>query len=197
MAIFETIPTLNLFKNNELTSMEEKLPELVKLNDSAKSIFTDFAKVFPATIPPKSSIDVAAHEMKVRHQQMLLVEENRQVIGLISFEDILSERPLQLMQAKGLNRAEITVEMLMSPREHIIVLDISHLKNAQVGHIINTIKAHSAYYILVVKTLRSNKHLIKGLFSATQIGKQLHSDLSSILTKEPKTIVELNKERKV
>lgn len=196
MAIFESIPTMMLSRNNELILPTENLPELVHLDDSAKSIFIDFSHISPAIIPPQTPIDVAIHEMKVRHHQMLLVGEKGQVVGLISFEDVVSERPIRLMHEKGLSRAEITVDLLMKKSDQIVVIEIGNLKNAQVGHIINTIKEHSACYILVVRKLKGNKHLIKGLFSASQIGKQLHVDISSILTKSPETIVELHKERK-
>ena len=196
MAIYEMIPTTMLSKKNELVTPSESLPELVHLNDAAKSVYIDFARILPATTTPQASIDNAIHEMKLRHQHMLLVEENGQVVGLIGFEDILSEKPIRLMQEKRLSRSEITVEMLMKPRDKILVIDYVQLKNAQVGHILKTIKEHSARYILVVKQLKKDSHLIKGLFSASQIGKQLHSDLSSIVTKAPETIVELHKERK-
>lgn len=196
MAIYESIPTLKL-DNNELITPGDHLPELVHLHDDAKTVFIDFSKMPPATITPQTPIDLAIHEMKLHHQHMLLVEDNGQVVGVISFEDLISERPLRIMQEKAISRQEITVELLMQPRDQILAIDILSLRHAKVGHIINTIKENAAHYILVIKKQKNNKQLIRGLFSASQIGRQLHLDLFSALTKMPETIVELHKERSV
>lgn len=195
MAIYETIPTTRLAKQNEIIETTH-LPELVNLDDSAKSVFIDFSKHKAATVPPQMPIDVALHEMKSRHIQMLLVIEEGQVIGLISQEDLMSERPLLLMQEKSLRRSEVAVDSLMKPRRDILTIETVNLKNAKVGHIINTIKENNAPYILVVKKLSAGKQQILGLFSAIQIGRQLHWDLSSTLTKTPQTIIELHKQRR-
>jgi hypothetical protein len=150
----------------------------------------------PATISPDAPIDVAINEMRIRHQPMLIVQDKEQVVGLISFEDLVSERPLRMIQEKGLTRAEITVDLLMSTCDQVLTIDSRKLRHALVGHILKTIKDHSAYYILVIKKQRHGKHVIKGLFSASQIGRQLHLDLSAILEKSPETIVDLHQERK-
>lgn len=196
MASYEIIPTMKLSFHNELTSPGKHLPELVHLNDDAKSVFIDFSKVMPATITANTTIDTAIQEMKQRQQTMLLIEEKGQVIGLISIEDLVSERPIRLMQERDLSRSELTVNLLMTPYNEILVMEITSLRHAKVGHIISTIKTHATYYILVVKKQKNGKHLIKGLFSASQIVKQLHTDISSIVTNTQPTIAELYKERK-
>lgn len=194
--IYETIPIMRLSADNKLITPDEKLPELVHLNDDARSVFIDFSKTPPITIPPNTPIDIAIYEMKARHQTMLLVEDNEQIVGFIGIEDLLGEYPIRIMSQRGLTRTELMVSPLMTPRDQIFVIDSSHLRHAQVGHILNTIKNHSTHYILVVHNHKNGKHTIKGLFSASQIGKQLHLDLSSVLAKQPDTIVELHKERK-
>lgn len=197
MAIYETIPIIKLSKKNEIISPIEDLPELVHLYDNAKYVFIDFAKKMPATTTPKTSIDDASHEMQLRHSQILLVENEGAIVGLISYDDMRGEKPLKLLEERRLPRKEVTVEMLMRPAAQIHTLDYSQLKNAQVGHIVNTIKKHHALYILVVKRLKLDQQIIRGLFSASQISKQLHIDISAILTKSPETIIELHLERKI
>jgi signal-transduction protein with cAMP-binding, CBS, and nucleotidyltransferase domain len=196
MATYDAIPTSKLSNHNELVSVTN-LPELVHMEDSARTVFVDFSRTAPVTITPDTPIDEAIQKMKLKNAQMLLVVTNGHVTGLISQEDLLSEQPMRLMRQKRLNRNELTVDMLMIPQKNVLVIDHLHLKNTQVGHVINTLKSEGVYYILVIKKSKSNKHLIKGLFSASQIGRQLHVDLSSILTKSPETILELQEERKV
>jgi signal-transduction protein with cAMP-binding, CBS, and nucleotidyltransferase domain len=195
MTTYEVIPTNVLAPQNVIIS-PSGLPELVHLKDSAKSIFIDFTKVMPVLVTPQTTIDAALYEMHAKQVQMLLIQEQGNVVGLISQEDLLSERPIQLMHEKNLTRAETTIDLLMKPRHEILVIDATHLQTAQVGHIINTIKQNATQYIFVIEEV-DDKHLIKGLFSASQIGKQLHIDITSILTKDEITIVELKHERKI
>lgn len=195
MPVYETIPTRTLLQHNEVDATSD-LPELVHFYDTARSVFFDFSKNTPPLIPPQTKIDEAIHDLRLLHLPMLLVEDKGKIIGLIGQEDLLSEKPLRLMQEKSIDRNEITVEMLMRPHHKILVIDINNLKNAKVGHIVKTFKEHSVSYILVVKKSKGEKHLIKGLFSASQISRQLHADITSTISKEPETILELHKERK-
>jgi signal-transduction protein with cAMP-binding, CBS, and nucleotidyltransferase domain len=195
MAIYESIPTFKLAKDNELISCKT-LPELVHLDDSATSIFIDFSEHMIATISPQAAIDVAIHEMKMHHQQMLLVEQANRIIGLVGYEDVVSERPLRIMHEKKLNRSEITVEMVMKTANQILAIDSASLKHAQVGHIINTIKEHAAHYLFVIKKRKDGKHVIKGLFATSQIGRQLHIDLVSLFNTKLETILDIHYERK-
>jgi CBS domain containing-hemolysin-like protein len=196
MPLYETIPTRTLLPQNAVDPTSD-LPELVHFDDTARSVFFDFSKSAPATIAPQTTVDEAIHDIKVLHLPMLLVEDKGRIVGLVSHEDLLSEKPLTLMQENSLDREEVTVAMLMKPHNKIVVIDIANLKNARVGHIVNTFKEHSVDYILVVKKSKEEKHLIKGLFSASQVSRQLHADITSLIMKSPDSILELHKERKV
>lgn len=196
MTMYETIPTGTLAIDNQVDSTSD-LPELVHLDDAARSVFLNFNKSLPAIIPPSTSLDEAIHDMKTLHLQLLLVEDKGKIVGLIGQEDVTSEKPILIMQQKGLSRNEITVDMLMKPRHKILVMDIVNLRNAKVGHIVKTFQDNSVSYILVIQKTRGEKHLIKGLFSALQIGRQLHADLISNINKSPESIIDLHKERSV
>ncbi len=197
MATYEAISTIKLSTKNSVVVPKEVLPELVHHNDPAMAVYIDFSSHIPGMTTPQTLIDNAADQMRLHHQQMLLVEDDGQIIGLISFEDIISEKPLRVMHEIGVSRAELTVEMLMQPQHQILVMDYEQLKKAQVGHILNTLKAHSACYILVVKiNHEKDRHLIKGYFSTAKISKQLHVDLSSLFEKDFSSISQLTHERK-
>jgi CBS domain containing-hemolysin-like protein len=196
MAIYETIPTGTLSRQNEVDATSD-LPELVHLDDTARSVFLNFHKALPVIISPQTKLDEAIFDMKALHLQLLLVEDKGKIVGLIGQEDLISEKPLTLMQQKGLRREEITVDMLMKPRNKILVIDILNLRNAKVGHIVKTFKENAVNYILVIKKGQGERHLIKGLFSASQIGRQLHADIISNIDRTPESIIDLHKERKV
>ena len=182
MAHYEIWETAALATNNKLLC-PVRLPEMVHINDSALDVMLDFSLCQPFTIKPEQFIDDAATEMKMRSVHMLLVAtEACQVIGLISSEDILGEKPIKLSQERRVARQKIMVKMVMVPQTKILTFDIDTLQHAKVGHIVNTLKKHQQHYALVVKNNgRGTAHIIKGLFSTSQISKQLHIDINNPL----------------
>lgn len=182
MAHYEIWETTPLVSDNKLLFPTE-LPEVVHVNDSALDVMLDFNLSQPFTIKPEQLIDDAAAEMKVRNVHMLLVTtETRQIIGLISSEDILGEKPIKLSQERRLARHKIMVKMVMVPQTKILTFDMDTLHHAKVGHIINTMKKHQQHYALVVKKSNNGaQQVVQGLFSTSQISKQLHVDITSPL----------------
>ena len=154
----------------------EALPELVHLDDAAMLVFTDFRRVQPITITADVSIDTALEKMRESGVRLLLVvDESEYMIGLISAYKILGAKPVRLEEADRVVRSGITVGMLMEPRSHIQLLEFSHLRDAKVGHVVATLHAIKEYYLLVV-----DEGLISGLFSASQISKQLGREIMDL-----------------
>ncbi|MGB5275583.1 MAG: CBS domain-containing protein [Gammaproteobacteria bacterium] len=147
----------------------EEFPELVHLDDPALLVFTDFSRVHPVTITADKTIDYALKKMKHAGIRLLLVVDDKErMIGLISAYTILGAKPVRLEEADRLDRSQITVAMLMDPRSRIRVLDMRNLRDAKVGHIVATLKDIEDSYLLVVEN-----DIVSGLFSASQISKQL------------------------
>ena len=147
----------------------EEPPELVHFHDSAMLVFTDFARVYPVTITPDRTIDYALHKMKNSGVRLLLVvDKKHRLIGLISADKIMGDDPVRLAEDKQLDHSQITVAMLMQPQRDIQVLESSHLRDARVGHIVATLHHLEQKYVLVV-----DHGAVNGLFSASQISKQL------------------------
>src|SRR5437899_71350 len=69
---------------------------------------------------------------------------------------------------------EVTVADLMIPRSAIDVLDIDVVLRAEVGHIIATLKEAGRQHALVVdRDQLTREEIVRGVFSVTQIGRQL------------------------
>ena len=144
-------------------------PEIVHYHDPAMLVFTDFSRVHPVTITVDRTIDFALQKMKNSGVRLLMVvDKNRHLIGLISADQIMGDDPVRLAEDHKLDHSQITVGMLMQPQKHIQVLELSHLRDARVGHIVATLHALEQKYMLVVDT-----HMICGLFSASQVSRQL------------------------
>lgn len=160
--------TVSLPQNTFITHPEE-LPELVHLNDQATTVFTDFTKEHPITTGADVSIQHAMDKMKNSGICVLLVtdRENR-LLGEVTSDDIMGDKPVRLTKSRGMSHIDITVSMIMTPADKVRVLEIDHLRDARVGHIIATLKALESRHVLVAEN-----GSIRGLYRAGQISKQL------------------------
>jgi aromatic ring-opening dioxygenase catalytic subunit (LigB family) len=80
----------------------------------------------------------------------------------------MGDDPVRLAEDKQLDHSQITVAMLMQPQSDIKVLELSHLRDARVGHIVATLHQLEQKHMVVV-----DQGNIRGLFSANQISRQL------------------------
>jgi len=152
----------------------QALPQRVGFDDTAVSVMTDLERVSAVLIRPSDSIDEANRRMIQRGVRLLLVvDENRKVLGIVTATDILSEKPLRLIAERGCRRQDIEVRDVMTPQRWLEVLSMSDVRTAKVGHVVATLKKAGRQHAVVVETDRSGKQTVRGLFSATQIARQL------------------------
>lgn len=150
------------------------VPEKVALDDGALSVMTDLARVTAVIILPGDSVDEAHRRMIQRGVRLLLVvDQDRRVVGLITATDILGEKPVLAASQRGLRREEVLVRDIMTPHERLEVLDMADVQSAKVGHIVATLKKAGRQHAVVVDTDGRGRQLVRGLFSATQIARQL------------------------
>jgi len=178
MAKFETLPTIPIHPNH-IQLQPPSLPELVHLNDPAKYVMTDFTQTPPHIISLEKTMDEALREMKVTKAHFLLVQNHAGYFqGIIGSEDVFGEKPIQIIQARRIPRNQISVGMVMTPCFEIMGLDMSTVEAASVGHIVKTLADNKTQYVLVISKARnSSANTIRGIFSASQIEKQLHQEI--------------------
>lgn len=152
-----------------------ELPELVHLDDPADMVMTDFRVVHPRTVRPEVSIDDALASMKTEGVRLLLVTGPvNQVVGVVTAKDIQGEKPVKIVEESRASRADITVEMVMTPQSGIEVLNYLSVRNARVGHIVETMREVQRQHMLIVDVDDgTRRQTLRGLFSTSQIGKQL------------------------
>ena len=147
----------------------------VSAQSSALEVMTDFARMQSVTISPEASLFAANETMVARGVRLLLVvDEQQALLGILSTSDTLGERPMQLLhQGKG-TLFELTVNDLMHPIGEIDILTFTEVRHASVGDIVATLKALGRQHLLV-STVDSatGRQQMRGMFSATQIGRQL------------------------
>lgn len=147
----------------------------VSIESPAAAVMTDLDRVAAVTIGPNVSIEMANQCMIAAGVRLLLVvDEQQQILGLITASDILGEKPFKHMQHTGESFSEIVVSDLMTAQEQLDVLQIQDVSRARVGDIVATLKYFGRQHALVVEAAGERAaQRVRGIFSATQIGRQL------------------------
>lgn len=152
----------------------QHLPAQVKLDDPAPHVLTDFQHVTAVIILAGDTLDEAHRRMIQRGVRLLLVvDQDRKAVGVITATDILGEKPVQTLIERGIRREELTVRDIMTPQERLEVLNLADVRVAKVGHIVATLKQSGRQHALVVEVGEDGRHTVRGVFSMTQIARQL------------------------
>ncbi|MBI2225574.1 MAG: CBS domain-containing protein, partial [Betaproteobacteria bacterium] len=94
----------------------QSLPQRVDLDDAAENVMTDLKRVSAVLIRPADGVDEAHRRMVQRGVRLLLVvDETRRVAGIITADDVLGEKPLQLIAERGCRHEDILVRDIMTP----------------------------------------------------------------------------------
>jgi CBS domain containing-hemolysin-like protein len=146
----------------------------VTLNDAATSVMTDFKKVRALTIQATATMQNAQNKMIANGVRLLLVVDiHNDIVGLITSTDITGEKPVRIVNERRISRAEVQVGDVMTPRNRLEAVDMDDLVLARVGHVVETLKAVGRRHALVIDTDEKGVQTVRGLFSATQVEKQL------------------------
>jgi CBS domain-containing protein len=156
------------------------LPERVGLEDSALAVMTDFERISAVVIRPDDSIDDANARMIQGGVRLLLViDAQRNIAGLITANDILGEKPLQYIMEHGGRRHDIVVRDIMTPQDRLEALEMRDVQRARVGQIVATLKEMARQHALIVDNDGSGHQRVCGMFSLTQIARQLGVSIQS------------------
>lgn len=148
-------------------------PVPVRADSPALEVMTDLSKIPAATISPNDSLPEANQSMLLRGVRLLLVAaSDGRIRGVVTANDLLGEKPVLVAQNRGIKRNELRVSDVMTAVDHMEVLRLSDVSKAEVGHIVATLKAATRVHALVVEEI-DGKQMVRGIFSASQIARQL------------------------
>ena len=144
------------------------------MEDPAVAVMTDFQKVTAFTIDPDVSVDTAARVMRRRNVHLLLVVNvENHVLGIITSNDLVGEKTLQCISARGIAREDALVRDIMTPEARLEVISIEDVLHAHVGHVVATLKATGRRHAAAVDEDASGHQILRGLFAASQLARQL------------------------
>jgi len=170
---YTRLPSRNLEKTVGLLRPVCILPERVGLDNPALDVMTDFRRLSAFIATPGDTIKQAEERMLRRKVRLLFVMDGTdRVAGLITSTDIHGEKPMQVVQSRGIRRDEVLVADIMTPVDRIEAVDFDDLSHARVGHVLETLKARGRQHALVIEQTEGGQ-MVRGLLSLSQLCKQL------------------------
>lgn len=142
--------------------------------DPALSVMTDLRRVPAVLVDPDVDIEAAMRIMIRRNvRSLFVVNVDQEVLGLITANDLLGEKPMQHLERYGGRRSEIRVRDLMTPHARLEVLPLADVERARVGHVLATLEVAGRQHAMVVEQDAAGREVVRGVFSASQLEKQL------------------------
>jgi len=155
-----------------------RTPELhVGANSPAIDVMTDLSRVVAVTIPAAATVDEAHRSMiDQRVRALFVIDEARDVLGIITSTDVLSEKPIQVAQRRGVRHMDVLVREVMTPADLLEALELRDVQQARVGDIVETLKSSGRQHALVIESSSADAspgYRVRGMFSLTQIARQM------------------------
>ncbi len=149
-------------------------PKSVKPDSPAFDVMTDLRYNIPATIDQQQSMDAAHAYMIQRGVRMLFVlNGERALAGIITANDVLGDRPLRFIQERRVRHSDILVSDIMTPLEKLEAIEWSEASRARVGDVAASLKESGRQHTLVMERSPDDRNQVVGVFSLTQIERQL------------------------
>jgi CBS-domain-containing membrane protein len=141
-------------------------------HDDALKVMTDFTEVVPLTIKRDVTLAQALEKMKEHGVRLLMVVDNQDnIVGIITAYDIQSEKPMQYATESGVNMNDIQADMLMTRIERTPAVDFKVVLRSTVAQVAETMRDLDRPHILVIEV--DNGQRVRGIFSSSNISRML------------------------
>jgi len=108
---------------------------------------------------------------------LFVVDEARTILGIVTANDILGEKPIQIAQDRGIRHTEILVSEVMTSSGNLEAMELQEVLRVRVGDVVETLKRSGRQHALVIESEHADAALatrtVRGIFSLTQIARQL------------------------
>ncbi len=149
-------------------------PKLVTMESPALEIMTDLRHSHVAEIDPHATMESAnTYMMQRRVRSLFVLDDDHLLQGVITASDILGEKPLRFIEEHRVKRNEILVSDIMTPLDSLEAIPLEEVQHAKVGHVIASLCEAGRQHTLVMEEDIDGAPMICGIFSLTQIEKQL------------------------
>jgi CBS domain-containing protein len=155
-------------------------PQSVTLQSPASDVMTDLRHAHAAVIDLHRSMEAANEYMKQRGVRSLLVLDQDEILtGIITATDVLGDKPLRFIQERRVKHSEILVCDIMTPLDQLEAIPVEEVRRAKVGDIVASLLDTGRQHTLVIENDVEGNPVVCGIFSLTQIEKQLGTSIPS------------------
>ncbi len=162
----------------------------VTASSPAIEVMTDLRRIPAATIAHDLSLAEANHSMILRGVRLLFVTDSaRRVVGVVTSNDLLGEKPTRVAGERLMRHEELTVRDIMVAAEELDAVSLSDVLRSEVGHVVSTLKACGRQHALVMEEGSDGQLSLRGIFSASQIARQMGIPLQT--TEVARTFAEI------
>jgi CBS domain-containing protein len=175
---FERVASHSIGSATPVFRFRQGLPEIVTMTSPATDVMTDLRRVNVVTVEPWVSADRALEKMIHAGVRLLIVTSpDDTVVGIVTARDVMGERPVKIATSERIPRERVTVQQIMTTVDHLDAMYLDDVLRARVGDVVVSLRDAGRQHALVVDAT-PNGDVICGIFSATQIGRQLGVDIS-------------------
>jgi CBS-domain-containing membrane protein len=171
---FSALTSYPLKAGSDIARPTQTFSENITLNDMAINVMTDLCRVAVINVRARTSMEKANAKM-IRYgvRTLLVLDDADKIAGILTANDVLGDKPVRFLQQMGGTHADIQVRDVMTVQPDLEVLKLDDVYKAKVGDILATLKAAGRQHAIVVEEKEDGRQTLRGLFSATQIARQL------------------------
>jgi len=126
------------------------------------------------TTPETATANALALMIHAKVRLLLVIDREGLIVGLVSAEDLLGEKPLKIASAERVRHHAVQVAQVMTPTADIQPLDLADVARATVRDVaLHLIDTHRQHALVIESTAGDGRLTACGIFSATQLGRQL------------------------
>jgi CBS-domain-containing membrane protein len=175
MTTESALPTFRLPGSASIAQAQYDRNAPVTPDSPALEVMTDLTQVKAATVSPRATLAQAEQTMIYQGVRLLFVVSDMPAIeGLITLVDLQGERPMRVVNQRGVHHDELVVADVMTKLSGLDAIDFAQLSHAKVSNLIATLMKFGRHHLLVVDSAGDQgPWRIRGVISKTQIERQL------------------------
>jgi hypothetical protein len=113
---YQPLPFLPLPPGTGYAQPTQTALDRVNLDSPGSDVMTDLTRITAVIVLAGDTVDEAHRRMIQRGVRLLLVvDQDRKVMGVITANDVSGEKPVQIAVQQGLHRDEVLVRNVMTP----------------------------------------------------------------------------------
>ena len=175
-----TLKPLELPRDARILQPPRVRADKVASESPALAVMTDLRKMRVITINPETPLNAALMVMiNAKVRLLIAIDRAGVIVGLVSAQDVMGEKPLRVANDNRIHRDAVTVQQIMTRSSDVRPLNIGDVEHVSVSDIVmHLIESHKQHALVVERGGESAAFHACGIFSATQIGRQLGEDIN-------------------